>query len=82
MKELFNNKKLIIGIAIGLVLIIGVVLYFGLRKAANNSGNTSGINSVSTKSESSTNVTTKQVADTSGGTISANSAASKGTLFV
>jgi capsule polysaccharide export protein KpsE/RkpR len=82
MKELFKNKKLMIGIAIGLVLIIGVVIYFGLRKAANKSGSSSDINSVSTKSETSTNVSTKQVADTSGGTISANSAASKGTLFV
>ena len=79
MKQLFENKKMMIGIAIGLVLIIGVVLYFVFRKKDSTS-NTAVTTNKGTVSNSTT--TTKQVADTSGGTISANSAASKGTLFV
>jgi flagellar basal body-associated protein FliL len=75
MKQLFENKKLMIGIAIGLVLIIGTVVFFVLRKSS------SGSTATASNTNSSTTVT-KEVADTSGGTISANSAASKGTLFV
>ncbi|MEY5049681.1 MAG: hypothetical protein RLZZ175_3040 [Bacteroidota bacterium] len=81
MKQLFENKKLMIGIAIGLVLIIGVVLYFVFRKKDNTSNSTVTTNNGTVASTNSTTAT-KQVADTSGGTISANSAASKGTLFV
>ena len=75
MKQLFENKKLMIGIAIGLVLIIGTVVFFVLRKSSGAS------TAIASNTTSSTTVA-KEVADTSGGTISANTAASKGTLFV
>ncbi|MEY5048932.1 MAG: hypothetical protein RLZZ175_2291 [Bacteroidota bacterium] len=81
MKELFNNKKLMIGIGIGLVLIIGVILYFVFRKKDSTSNTSVNTNNGTVASANPTTVT-KQVSDTSGGTISANSAASKGTLFV
>ena len=77
MKQLFENKKLMIGLGLGLICLIGLVLYFVFKK-----GTTTPNNTVSVTSETNANVATKQVADTSGGTISANSAASKGTLFV
>jgi hypothetical protein len=79
MKQLFENKKLMIGIAIGLVLIIGAVLFFVFRKSAVS--NTVTPNGNVANNASNTTVA-KEIADTSGGTISANSAASKGTLFV
>jgi hypothetical protein len=78
MKQLFENKKLMIGIGIGLVLIIGTVLYFSLRTKTASGGATTANNSVSTNS----NTIASTANTTSGGTISANSAASKGTLFV
>lgn len=77
MKQLFENKKLMIGLGLGLVCLIGLVLYFLFK-----SGRATSNNLVSIKDDTNANVATKQVADTSGGTISANSAASKGTLFV
>jgi LPXTG-motif cell wall-anchored protein len=81
MKQLFENKKMMIGIAIGLVLIIGVVLYFVFRKKDSTSNTAVTTNNGTIASTNPTTVT-KQVSDTTGGTISANSAASKGTLFV
>jgi len=77
MKQIFENKKLMIGLGLGLVCLIGLVLYFVFKKGRATSNNL-----VSAKADTNANVATKQVADTSGGTISANSAASKGTLFV
>ena len=78
MKQLFENKKLMIGIAIGFILIIGTVLFFVFRKKTESSGATTANNSVATNSNTIASTTNT----TSGGTISADSAASKGTLFV
>ena len=71
MKQLFENKKLMIGI--GLVLLIGTVLYFSLRKKTASSSATTANNSVAS------NVNTMASTAT---TTSASDAISKGTLFV
>ncbi len=71
MKQLFENKKLMIGI--GLVLLIGTVLYFSLRKKTASSSATTANNSVASNANTMASIAT---------TTSASDAISKGTLFV